>query len=191
MKTLRTAGIMMAVALSAAALALLPSIEETPVEPPGISVGESSAASDGESGASSDGGGETSALPGDVPEQAASAGESVALPRSTASDQKADSSAGDLEYEPSKAPEPTSAARSGGSSGSSGSGGSEGSTGSSSSGDSSAAREPAAPKKSAAPKQPAPPPAPSSSCEWDDGEWDCDDDGDDDDGGDDGDDDDD
>ena len=161
MKTLRTAGIMLAVAAAATALALLPSVEQSDEQQPGIVVGEQTGASDG--------GGDAPALPGDVPETATSTGGAVDLPQSGATEQPADAGADGLEYEPSKAPapEPSSAARSGGS------GSSEGSSspgGSSAGGGSSSEQEPATPKR------PATPSAPSSTCEWDDGEWDCDDD---------------
>lgn len=150
MKTLRTAGILLAVALSATGLALLPSLEETPGKQPGIVVGEEDRASDA--------GGGTSALPGDVPEPSGAASGPVDLPRSDVTEQPADDGAGAVEYETSKAPEPTAT------------------TGSSSGGGSSAAKKPAAPEKPAAPQKPAAPEAPSSTCEWDDGDWDCDDD---------------
>ncbi|MDN5687852.1 MAG: hypothetical protein L0G94_14440 [Brachybacterium sp.] len=163
MKTLRTAGIMLAVAAAATALALLPSVEQSDEQQPGIVVGEQTGASDG--------GGDAPALPGDVPETATSTGGAVDLPQSGATEQPADAGADGLEYEPSKAPapapEPSSAARSGGS------GSSEGSSspgGSSAGGGSSSEQEPATPKR------PATPSSHSQVLEGADGEWDCDDD---------------
>lgn len=179
MKTLRTAGIVLGVALAAVGLAVLPAVEPSPGARPGIVVGEEAPVSDA--------GGTAPALPGDVPESAAtgssSSPEPVALPTPSAGGQPdrgahPDSDVSGMEYEasPSPAPAPIASdqARSGGTSSSAGG---SGSTGGSSSGGGNAET----PTKPAAPKKPATPPKPAGTCEWDDDGWECEDDDDDDD----------
>lgn len=157
MRTLRTAGIILAVAIAAIGLAVVPSIEEAPSARPGIVVGAQVGASDG-------GGGGT-VLPGDVPESSSDPSGAVALPRPSDSGGSADGThpdgeSGAMEYEPSPQPSPAP----------------ESSSGSSSADGSSTRTAPAAPKKPAAPTKPAAPAAPSGTCEWDDDGWECDED---------------
>ncbi|SLN04009.1 AEL327Wp [Corynebacterium xerosis] len=167
MRSLRTAGIILAVALAAIGLAVVPSIEEAPSARPGIVVGEQAGASDGGGDVDGDG----AVLPGDVPESLDASG-AVTLPRSDDADGSAggthpDGDPGAMEYEPS--PQPTAAPDR--SAGSSGADESRGSSSSTSGADGSSSRTaPAAPTKPAAPAPPA------ETCEWDDDGWECDED---------------
>ena len=187
MKTLRTVGILVAVALAAVTLALLPVLQaEVTSDRPGIAVGEASDAG----GA---GGAErvdldpaaTSTADGTGDPEGTTTGEdtSVALPRSSASEQPvsgvhSDTGVGAMETEPSPEPADTSSPAtrkpstdSSPSSDTSSSGSSGSSGGGSSSGSSDRRADDGA----------STPPRPSSVCEWDDGELDCDEDDDDDD----------
>ncbi|MGP4977845.1 hypothetical protein [Brachybacterium tyrofermentans] len=157
MRTLRTAGIILAVALAAIGLAVVPSLEEAPSARPGIVVGAQLGASDG--------GGDGAVLPGDVPESSSDPSEAVVLPRpsdpgGSAGGTHPDSESGVMEYEPSPRPTPAP----------------DRSAGSPSAEGSSTRTAPAAPKKPAPPKEPASPAAPSETCEWDDDGWECDED---------------
>jgi hypothetical protein len=163
MKTLRTLAIIVAVALAAIGLAVLPSVDEAPQARPGISVGETSSAEQG-----------SAAAPGAEEADAETpSGESVPLPAPTAAEQPvrgihAETGLGTMEPEaspePAPAPAPKPAPEQPRASGSSSSGSSSG--GSSSGGASSGAGK-------------STPPRPAGVCEWDDGELECDDDDDD------------
>lgn len=173
MKILRTLGVIVAVALVVIGLAVLPSMDDAPQARAGISVGESSAAGGAQAPASESATSERAAQP---------AGEAVALPAPTASEQPvrgihSDTGVGTMEPvaspEPAPAPQPAAPkprSTDSSSSSSSGSGNSSSESSSSSSGSSKSA-----------------PSRPSGVCEWDDGELECedDDDSDDDDGSDD------
>lgn len=209
MKTLRTAAVLVAVGLGAVGLAVLPAVDEAPTSMPGIVVGEDRAAEGADvdggavagAGAAEDPAGEGAAegpggdaeddgilaaqvLPGDVPESGD--GTVVALPRPRATEQPvqgvhSDTGVGPMKASPSPepppppapkpapAPKPRPAESSGSSNSGSGGSSSSGSSGSSSSGGS---------KSSGGSTRP---PAPSGLCEWDDGEWECDEPDDDDD----------
>lgn len=201
MKALRTTGIIVSVALAAAALAVLPSVEEEgPQERAGITIGDASDAG-GDARAGGVAGGEDPRSADGTDPAAAGAdpsadGSAVALPRPAATEQPvrgihSDTGVGAIEAEPSPEPEPEPApapapaapaeqqpSTGGSSSEDSSSGGSSGgsSSGGSSSGGSSSEGSRPAPAKPA----PAPPQRPSGVCEWDDGELECDDDDDDD-----------
>lgn len=192
MKALRTTGIIVSVALAAAALAVLPSVEEEgPQERAGITIGDASDAG-GDARAGGVAGGEDPRSADGTDPAAAGAdpsadGSAVALPRPAATEQPvrgihSDTGVGAIEAEPSPEPAPAPAPApaapaeqkpsTGGSSSEGSSSGSSSPGGSSSSGGS---------KPALAKPAPAPPQRPSGVCEWDDGELECDDDDDDDD----------
>ena len=113
MKALRTTGIIVSVALAAAALAVLPSVEEeAPQERAGITIGDASDAGGGPGG----GGGEDAASADGTGPAAAGAdpsadGAAVALPRPSATEQPvrgihSDTGIGAIESEPSPEPAP-------------------------------------------------------------------------------------